>query len=325
LGERLLPTRKCCDDLQFRDDDEAAAYAIQHLTDRYGRVTQVLERLFVTGHLPLRRRRLSVLEVGSGPAPGLYAVRDFYADLAMWRTFVQRQPAFTPVTVMHALDRGAAWSHFLGVLSGQLAEMRWDLPGPTGTMPAGVEYDNLTGFSTHRKHVEALERAADAIVVNEFDPSGEFISDSMARRFAEADGVDKPSAYDLVVICNFLTTRDSVDIFRRELLRLAFSLTPGGLLVFIGHPHGRKYDDIWLGLQALMRRTGLSELTGYAEELPANPDQAWAVPIRKQRQEILDELRLAGVSLPDEITRLQETDPFPPFRAVVWKNQRPAR
>lgn len=45
--------------------------------------------------------------------------------------------------------------------------------------------------------------------------------------------------------------------------------------------------------------------------------------IRQQRQEILDELR--GIdALPSEAAGLGETDPFPPFQALIWKNQRSA-
>lgn len=324
LAERLLPTRRCCDDLQFRDDDEAAAYATQHLTDRYGRVTQVLERLFSFGHLPFRRQQLAVLEVGSGPAPALYAVRDFYGDIAAWSSSLLDAPQFAPVTVMHALDRGTSWDHLLRALSARLTELRFDLNLPLGTMPSGVNYNDLVGFSAHREHVDALENAAETLYSAAREPE-DYVSYSGARWLAQFYGVDKPSAYDIVAMCNFLTTRESVRTFRRELRRLAFSLTPGGLLIVIGHPHGKKYDSIWLDLQNLMRRTNLTPLTGFAEPFPANPDRAWAAPIRRQRQEILAELYQAGVSLPDEFARLREDDPFPPFRALVWKNQQPPR
>lgn len=90
----MPPTRGRCDDLCFLDYDEAAAYMVQHLTDRYGRVTQVLERLFAAGHMPMRRRQMSVLEVGAGLAPGLYATRDFYADLALWAKATGQQIEF---------------------------------------------------------------------------------------------------------------------------------------------------------------------------------------------------------------------------------------
>ncbi len=81
VARALRPTRVACDALAFRTIDEALAYLVQHLADRYGRVTQVLERLLAVGHLPIRKTRLTVLDIGAGPAPALYAIHDFYDDL----------------------------------------------------------------------------------------------------------------------------------------------------------------------------------------------------------------------------------------------------
>jgi SAM-dependent methyltransferase len=326
LGAELPPTRTCCNDLCFRDYDEAAAYMVQHLTDRYGRVTQVLGSLFAAGHLPLRRRRMSVLEVGAGPAPGLYATRDFYADLALWAEATGQQTEFVPVTYMHALDRGEAWGRLLHHLSERLVSLRSVLPSSPGALPFRVEYDNLAGFSPIREHITALDHTA-AVISADFDRADEPISPTIARRFAEEDGVDKPSAYDLVLMCNFLTTEDSVEDFRADLRQLASSLTPGGLLIVIGAPDwGKKgkYARIWSELRALVRDAGLTELRGFEKPIPANQKQEWATVIRQQRQEILDELR--GIdALPAEAAGLRATDTFMPFQALIWKNQRPAR
>jgi hypothetical protein len=326
LGAKLLPTRNCCDDLWFRDYDEAAAYMVQHLADRYGRVTQVLERLFAVGHLPLRRRQMSVLEVGAGPAPGLYATRDFYADLALWAEAAGQQTEFVPVTRMHALDRGEAWGRLLHHLSERLVSLRSEFPSSPGALPFRVEYDNLVGFSPIREHVRALDHMA-ALISADFDRADEPIARSTARRSAEEDGVDKPSAYDLVLMCNFLTTKDSVKAFRADLRQLASSLTPGGVLIAIGAPpYGEKskYAHIWSELRALARDTGLTELRGFEKPIPANQKPEWATAIRQQRQEILDELR--GIdALPEEVASLRATDSFTPFQALMWKNQRPRR
>jgi len=326
LGAKLPPTRACCDDLDFKDYNEAAAYMVQHLTDRYGRVTQVLERLFAAGHLPLRLRQMLVLEVGAGPAPGLYAARDFYADLALWAETTGQQTEFMPVTHMHALDRGEAWGWLLHHLSERLISLRSALPSSPGAMPFRVEYDNIAGFSPIREHVTALDHAA-ALLFADFDRADEPITRGTARRFAEEDGVDKPSAYDLVVMCNFLTKEDSVKDFRTELRQLASSLTSGGLLIVIGAPpfgKKNKYTRIWSELRALMRDARLTELTGFEKPIPANPQPEWATVIRQQRQEILDELR--GIdALPTEVAGLRATDPFTPFQALMWKNQRPPR
>ena len=335
LGAKLPPTRDRLDDLWFQDYDEAAAYTVQHLTDRYGRVTQVLERLFGAGHLPLRLRQMSVLEVGAGQALGLYAARDFYADLALWAEATGQQTEFVPVTHMHALDRGEAWGRLLHRLSERLVSLRSALPGSPGALPFRVEYDNLAGFSPIREHVTALDHVA-ALLSADFDRADEPITPGTARRFAEEDGVDKPSAYDLVVMCNFLTTEGSVkkatedgvkEDFRAELRQLASSLTPGGLLIVIGASPRRKkskYARIWSELRALMRGVGLTELRGFEKPIPANPKPEWATVIRQQRQEILDELR--GIdALPAKAAGWRATDPFTQFQALIWKNQRPPR
>ena len=118
---RMLPMALAhCDDLQFASVHEAIAYAILHLADRYGRVTQVLESLFARGHLPLRRSRLAILDVGAGPAPGLYAAGDFYDDLQGWIIASEEPVQITGVTDAHALDRGDAWDHVLHVLSEEI-------------------------------------------------------------------------------------------------------------------------------------------------------------------------------------------------------------
>jgi hypothetical protein len=342
LGAQLPPTRDRLDDLWFQDYDEAAAYTVQHLTDRYGRVTQVLEHLFAAGHLPLRLRQLSVLEVGAGPAPGLYAARDFYADLALWAEATGQQAEFVPVTHLHALDRGEAWGRLLHHLSERLMSLRSALPSSPGALPFRVEYGDFARFSTISEHITALNHAAERISAD-FDRAGEPIMPGTARRLAEEDGTGKPSAYDLVVMSNFLTTEENVkkpadsvqtteddsvkNDFRAELSQLASSLTPGGLLIVIGAPpYGKKnkYTSIWSELRALMRDTRLTELKGFEKPIPANPEPERAMVIRQQRQEILDELRSID-ALPAKVACLQASDAFMPFQAHIWKNQQPPR
>lgn len=208
-------------------------------------------------------------------------------------------------------------------LSEHLIALRSDLPSSRGAFPFRVEYSNLVGFSAIREHVRALDYAAE-IISAEFDQSDEPITRATARRFAEENGVDRPSAYDLVITSNFLTAEDSVTEFQTELRQLASGLTPGGLLIVIGAAAGNKYARIWSALRTLMRSTKLTEIKGFEEPIAANLNPEWAQAIRRQRQDILDELR--GIdALPNEVAGLQATDGFPKFRVLVWKNQRPAR
>lgn len=68
-----------CDSLTFDEPPQALAYLSLHLPDRYCRVFQVLETLLVCGMLPLgRSTNFAAVDVGAGPGPGIFAVRNFH-------------------------------------------------------------------------------------------------------------------------------------------------------------------------------------------------------------------------------------------------------
>jgi len=103
-----------CNELAFDTEAETLAYTIWHLVDRYGRILQVLDEMLEAGHLPLRRKRMSVLEVGAGPSPAAYAITDFYEDLQAWSASLGESGVdFRPVTNLMLLDRGPAWGHLV--------------------------------------------------------------------------------------------------------------------------------------------------------------------------------------------------------------------
>jgi hypothetical protein len=114
---------RACDSLDFKTTAQTVAYMIWHLADRYGRVTQVLDRIFELGHLPIKLRGATVLEVGAGPAPALYAVRDYYDDLRAWIAAAKLGVEAAPATQLASIDRSVAWSSLLH----RLSETLWGL------------------------------------------------------------------------------------------------------------------------------------------------------------------------------------------------------
>ncbi|MGW4881278.1 hypothetical protein ACWEPI_32525 [Streptomyces sp. NPDC004262] len=324
VAAKLTHVLDCCDDLDFQDPAEVTAYMILHLADRYGRVTQILERLFAAGHLPIRRRRLSVLEIGAGPAPALYAVHDFYDDLKLWAHSTRQKVQFAPVTEMRALDRGSAWSRLLHHFSEGIYHVRREIPAFSGTLPFGVAHPDFTDFSVSREHVRELELKAQ-LITDEFDRSGEPISPRFARMLAQEEGVRAPSAYDLVMMCNFITNQGTVERFRKEIRDLTHSLTPGGLLVVLGGA-SKNYTPIWADLKKLLQNTSLQPLTLFEEPIVANSDPARAALIRQQVRSSLHVIQREGVTLPAKLgDPAKAYRKFPKFRALIWKNQNPPR
>lgn len=229
-----------CDALSFSHLSESVAYAGVHLLDRYGRVMQVLEFLMKNGRLPLRKVGFKVLEVGSGPAPALYAVHDFYSILRDWPG--RGSTEIAEIKYADSLDRGEAWDSILHHVSEQLMVIRGKNQGAIG-LPFRRAIDDLSGFDPQRRHHEAIAQHARKIF-SDFNSADEPISSKSAFRIAYQDGGSAPSAYDLIFMCNFLTQPSMTQHYRKELQKLAHSLTPGGVLVVIGAT-GKQYPEIY--------------------------------------------------------------------------------
>jgi hypothetical protein len=93
---------KKCDSLTFDAVDQALAYLILHLPDRYSRMFQVLERLLLSGALPLGKSdNFAAIDIGAGPGPGIFAIRSFYAALAH---YVSLHDPSRPVATLGSTD-----------------------------------------------------------------------------------------------------------------------------------------------------------------------------------------------------------------------------
>jgi len=91
------------------------------------------------------------------------------------------------------------------------------------------EFAGLNPRAIHRDSIASLAASIEA----EFDRADEPISWATAYTFAYEQGTDRPSAYDLIFVPNFLTWADAPQTFQAELRDLMRSLTPGGVLVVL--------------------------------------------------------------------------------------------
>jgi hypothetical protein len=225
-----------CNELAFDDPAQVAAYSLLHLSDRYGRAYQVFELLFEVGLLPIRRDRVSILEVGAGPGPCSYAAIDFYDHLAQWNAICSQSIASAPAADCHPMDSGSAWGSMMHTIFEQLMSLRIPPAGAVdrdpSRFPFGMRYTDFEGFSILDRHNEERARLA-RIFQGEIDvtddewPTEATYSTAAARRLANDAPSEIPSAYDLVFVSNFITERNDLQKFRSELRDLA-RLTPGG-------------------------------------------------------------------------------------------------
>jgi hypothetical protein len=325
-GERIvheLPrTLKCCNELAFNSEPETLAYTIWHLVDRYGRVLQVLDELMARGHLPLRKTRLSALEIGAGPSPALYAIKDFYHDLGEWAHQVDARLELTSATHLISLDRGAAWSHLVHNLSEELLRLGED----TGPHLFGIDYTEFESFSVQAKHREAIAGVIHSLIADA-EHWDEYLEPSEAQSQAIASHSYPPGAVDLIILCNFLTETKMTHTFANELEGLADSLTPGGILLVMGSQH-KSYDAIFDELSSLITKSGRVQALFRIDGVSSHPDPRIHEIVARQIVGCLlhcqimapERFSLVRKNLPAEVRRPGEVPiEFPDFRVAVFK------
>lgn len=256
VARNLPEALRNCDALSFSQVSEAAAYAGLHLLDRYGRVMQVLEHLMRVGRLPLRKVGIKVLEVGSGPAPALYASRDFYAMLRDWPGRGNTEVAH--VEFADSLERGEAWDRILHHVSQCLMEARGGSQHVNG-LPFSRTINDFAGFDTTARHHQSVAQRARQIL-QDSDAVDEYITQKAATMMAYGERGSAPSAYDLVFMCNFLTQPSMTEQFSSELRKLARALTPGGVLVIMGGT-GRQYPAIYEAVRSIASQARLTDIS----------------------------------------------------------------
>jgi ribosomal protein RSM22 (predicted rRNA methylase) len=262
----LPRTLNRCNELAFSSESETLAYTIWHLVDRYARIIQVLDELVRRGQLPLRKTRLSALEIGAGPSPALHAVRDFYGDLVEWTSQLDDKLKLTPATHLLSLDRGPAWSHLVHGVSEELLLLGDDVEPHL----FGINYADFESFSVKAEHREAIARLARWIIADA-DAWDEYLELSQAQSQAIASHDYPPGAIDLIILCNFLTEAEMTHTFAEELAGLADSLTPGGILLILGS-QAANYDAIFDDLSSLITRSGKVRPLFRLDRVAPHPD-----------------------------------------------------
>ncbi len=327
VATKLPDVLKSCDDLAFDDISEVFSYAALHLLVRYDRITQILEYLMKAGRLPLRKIGVSLLEVGAGPAPAGYAVRDFYSLLSRYPRIGDVKVAL--LQTLDILDRGKGWDFFLHHLSECLmSEKSFKLND--GSLSFGRTIDDLKDIDPHKRHHDSVLTYASRMA-KEYADADEHLPDAAIRHLAYQEGVSGPSAYDYIFVCNFFSQHDMIDRFETEILNLAYSLTPGGLFIVSGAVDS-KYLTIYRKIRQLTAKANLLEISPH-NSMQSNTDverlSLVAQHVRTNVAFILSrcttetQIEISG-QLPKDITSNIVPFSLPKFQALIFVRQGPA-
>jgi hypothetical protein len=221
-----------CDENIYDLPLTAEAYAFVHLIDRYRRFWDVLSALLRFGELVLRDIAIDVLDVGTGPAPALYAVNDFYEEM---REFGGRTVECNRLMVPAPRLRSIESSRGMVTLVHNLSEFT-GRPGPFGPDDTSFE-----GFDPPRARAEARSRIIEDLIDN-WD-----YGEDAARQAAHLEQGDWQglNRYHLCIFSNFFTKPTRVQEVESQLRHAFRALKPGGLVVVVGGTGGdypRVYD-----------------------------------------------------------------------------------
>lgn len=271
-----------CDSLTFDDPSQALAYLTLHLPDRYCRVFQVLEALLVRGMLPLGRSgaNFAAVDIGAGPGPGIFAIRNFYAALS----HVTRQTHEIPVATLETsaiVERSRGMTRAMHYFAEQLIQLEQGphphqsatetrhVPHPYATelaasaTPFGASYEDFENLDLRGDHNHARNQLARELQ-DELD-----IDLARARQLAYEEPIGVPSAYAIALMTNFLTTTEALPKFSDAIRRLMKgALVPGGIVLALGGV-GQQYPRIYDQLDQIAADAGLHVMSGFNEPLQA--------------------------------------------------------
>jgi hypothetical protein len=255
--KRIPTVRACCNQPDiFEQPFAVEAYAYVHLLERYRRTWAALKYLTEVAVLPLGSRGVRVLDVGSGPAPSLYAIADFYETLNEFAKLSSIQELQIPTPELNPIERSQAMISFLHNFS-QFCKR---------SGPFGPVFDDFAGLD-----LEAVRRWHQR--QNEYeewwDPETEQYEEIYSPLIA-SEFANSLFRYRLVVLSNFLTLESHVENFTAELHSLFRDLRPGAVVIVLGST-GDSYQKIYERVTDIAREERLLEADWHTDSLGRIP------------------------------------------------------
>lgn len=230
-----------CDKADYSDVCTIYAYAFIHLIDRYHRFQMMILDLFKKGYLHrIKNKTLDIIDVGTGPAPALYAFFDYYEWLY----------DYLDIALNINLDYVEA-SHAFRSFLHHFTEY---------ALQKGKEYR----VPFHRGSFEEFK------LFHLQDYFRDFWGRLRIRRYR----------YDVAIMSNFLTNEDILEGHRTQIQDLLRSMRNNGLLIIVGasltndnynkiykkidryikgHFNDKKYAGYWKKVRAKIFNSNISD------------------------------------------------------------------
>jgi len=242
-----------CDSINYDQPGRATAYIILHFLDRYHRFQLISLELLKQGLLPVRKLQTDILEIGSGPAPAMFAVADM---LLLLRKFGEENHINRLTSIKFKFDYVESskefrkWLHAFLEFNNYNMNKERQIPYHHGT------YWNFHNLDFQKLELDLQQQLIDEIVEEDEDTTRDYAQlevDSQERGWKDTH------RYNMVILSNFLTQPAQVDELRRELISISHALRNGGILVIVGARRGQ-YPQIYKRISCIFKNEKYIEL-----------------------------------------------------------------
>ena len=283
LWNAIPKVRAACNDpATYELPFAAQAYAYVHLLQRYSRTWAVLRHLTSTFALPMGAQGVHALDIGTGPAPALYAIDDYYASV---RKFAEANgiPELTiPAPTLDCVENSQAMSNFIHYFS-EFYHRRGPF-GPTISDFSGLDFQAEREFHFRNSRYETYWDEFTQQYEEWYEP--QIASESASRLFR----------YRLIVFSNFLTLGDSVETFEEEIRKLFNDLRSGSVVIVLGGTGGH-YSYVYERLAELAKDARMNLDSWDTNELGKSIEGRYAARIKSAQNDVYRHLEnMAGAA-----------------------------
>jgi hypothetical protein len=224
------------------------AFTHIHFLERYHRFWEVMTALLKGGVLPLRDRGVMILDVGTGPAPSVYASLDFYRE---FENFAKERNvpriSVLPSPTVQIVEKNRDMCRFFHLFSEYSSR-----PGPFHST-----FQNFNG-----------------LYFQEIEKQGRMLRSADQRRESLEEELPNYSGwwwnsipnYNLVIFSNYLTTEEQVNKQKEEIKSVFKTLRNGGVVVILGATNA-SYQKIYQCIDRFADEQNIKKIDGISKTI----------------------------------------------------------
>ncbi len=214
-----------CNNITYNETGIVEAYSIFHFLDRYHRFQEIFISLIEQNSLPVfRRRTIQILDIGTGPAPALFAISDIYdliREFGKLKAITNLENLQIQCDYVERSQEFRRWLHnFTEYVNYKSDKYHWQVPYHHGS------FDEFKNIQLTRKIYK--DNKYTSYLYKEVNLS-----------------------FDLIITSNFFTEEYQLDSLSNELNNLVLRLRNRGLLLVVG-ARGSVYPKIYEKLSTIV-------------------------------------------------------------------------